>query len=130
MTMEITNKLRELYNAANPNNFRTKDCGSPSLAVREMNKARAKLVHAIIEKLPYLLDVVDDTQGHIPRRYTEWCRDDHHDVLWWDVSLTHGEIAEPPSYIGGPDDSEWPFTADDTPHLLWVPLPKLARNRP
>ena len=68
--------------------------------------------------------------GEIPRRFKDWSEDDHHDVLWWDTSMTGGEITEPPQYVGGPCSSDWPFEEEEHRHLLWVPLPKLARNRP
>jgi len=72
----------------------------------------------------------EEAAGEIPRRFQDWSQDDHHDVLWWETSMTGGAITEPPSYIGGPSSSDWPFEIEDEPHLLWVPLPKLARGTP
>lgn len=79
-----------------------------------------------------LIRLQDETLevGEIPRRFEDWSQDDHHDVLWWNTRMTDGEIAEPPSYIGGPCSSDWPFEEEDHQRLLWVPLPKLARSRP
>ncbi len=67
--------------------------------------------------------------GVIPRRFEDH-HEDYGDGLWWDVKDTDGEIQEAPSYIGQPMDSHWPFDPEDEPHLLWVPLPKLARSKP
>lgn len=79
-----------------------------------------------------LISLQDETLevGEIPRRFDDWSQDDHHDVLWWDTSMTGGEIVEKPSYIGQPRDSDWPWQEQDEPHLLWIPLPKLARRKP
>jgi hypothetical protein len=78
-----------------------------------------------------LITLQDDTLdvGEIPRRCREWDHDDG-TVLWWETSLTGGEITEPPSYIGSPLCSDWPFDPAENDHLLWIPLPKLARSRP
>lgn len=78
-----------------------------------------------------LIELQDDTLavGEVPRRFDTW-GDDDGAVLWWDVSMTGGEIVEPPSHVGSPDGSDWPFEHDDEKHLIWVPLPKLARNKP
>jgi hypothetical protein len=78
-----------------------------------------------------LIRLQDETLevGEIPRRFQDWSDDDHA-VLWWDTSMTGGEITEPPGYVGSPGSSDWPFETEDQPHLLWVPLPKLARGRP
>ena len=78
-----------------------------------------------------LISLQDKTQevGEIPRRFEDWGHDDA-DVLWWDTSMTGGEISEPPSYIGSPRDNDWPFDPTESDHLLWVTLPKLARSRP
>jgi hypothetical protein len=67
--------------------------------------------------------------GVVPKVFEDWYQDDG-GALWWDTSMTGGEIAEPPSYIGGPYSSDWPFENDELVHLLWVPLPKLARSKP
>jgi hypothetical protein len=86
------------------------------------------------------MDVINDTLitlqdqtadvGEIPRRFADYCHDEDHDVLWWETSMTGGEITEPPSYIGGPECHDWPFDPAENDHLLWVPLPKLARSKP
>lgn len=69
--------------------------------------------------------------GEIPRRFEEWTDcEELWSVLWWDVEHTDGVISEPPEYIGCPKDGPWPWREEDQPHLLWVPLPKLARGRP
>ena len=68
-------------------------------------------------------------EGEVPRRAEVWS-EDYGPALWWDVSLTDGEIAEPPEYIGSPLSSDWPWDEDCYQDLLWVPLPKLARGRP
>ncbi len=67
--------------------------------------------------------------GVYPRRCAEWSDDDG-DALWWDTEMTGGEIAEPPSYVGTPTSSDWVFDETNLPHLLWVPLPKLASGSP
>ena len=67
--------------------------------------------------------------GVYPRRFDKWSDDDG-DVIWWNVEHTNGEIMESPNYLGSPLDHVWPFMVVDRPHLLWVPLPKLASNKP
>jgi hypothetical protein len=83
---------------------------------------------AISETLIELQDSTADV-GEIPRRFADWSDEDGA-VLWWDTSMTGGEITEAPGYIGAPSWSDWSFETEDQPRLLWVPLPKLARNRP
>jgi hypothetical protein len=65
----------------------------------------------------------------VPRRFADWF-DDIGAVLWWDTSMTGGKITGAPDMIGHPDESTWPYDEDDHQHLLWVPLPVLARNAP
>lgn len=67
--------------------------------------------------------------GEIPRRFDDW-HEDHGSGLWWDVEHTDDEIQEEPEYIGRPGDNDWPWNEEDEPHLLWIPLPKLARVKP
>ena len=78
-----------------------------------------------------LIRMQDETEavGEIPRRFDDWSDDDG-DVLWWDTSMTGGEITESPEYIGSPLSSDWVYDEDFAMHLLWVPLPKLARSKP
>jgi len=79
-----------------------------------------------------LIELQDETLevGEIPRRFDAWDQDVRVCALWWDTSMTGGEITEPPGYIGGPNSGDWPFDPEDEAHLLWVPLPKLARSKP
>ena len=78
-----------------------------------------------------LIKLQDETLevGEIPRRYEDH-HDDYGDVLWWNTRFTEGVIQESPEFIGQPLDGPWPFNPEDEPHLLWVPLPKLARAKP
>ena len=83
---------------------------------------------ALDEISEVLIRLQDETLevGEIPRRFEEWTEEDGA-VLWWETSLAEGKITEPPQVIGTIHD------LDDTSEpqwLLWVPLPKLARDRP
>lgn len=95
------------------------------LLTRLHDQAMDVINNALIELQDKTLEV-----GEIPRRFDAWDQDDHGCALWWDTGMTGGEITEPPGYIGGPTSSDWPFESEDEPHLLWVPLPKLARSKP
>jgi len=94
-----------------------------------MTRLHEQAMDVINEALIVLQDQTIEV-GEIPRRFDSWDQDEDSDVLWWDTSMTGGEITEPPSYIGGPESSDWPFEKEDEKHMLWVPLPKLARNKP
>jgi hypothetical protein len=76
-----------------------------------------------------LIRVQDKTRnvGEIPRRFVAWHEGE---AIWWNTKETGGAIVEPPSYFGRPDASDWPFAPADHHHLVWIPMPKLARNRP
>ena len=78
-----------------------------------------------------LIRLQDETLevGVIPRRLDDWHEDDG-SGLWWNVEFTDGEIIEDPTYVGQPRDLDWPWQEQDEPNLIWVPLPKLARNTP
>lgn len=95
-----------------------------------LTKLHTEAMDRINDVLIELQDETDEV-GQIPRRYEDWSDDDR-ECLWWDVTGTNGEIQEPPSYIGRPDDNDWPWgeTLQPEYRLLWVPLPKLARGRP
>ncbi len=93
-----------------------------------INRVHEEAMDTINEALIRLQDKTLDV-GEVPRRFAQWSDDDG-DVLWWDTGSTGGVIVEPPGYIGDPSSSDWPFETEDEPHLLWVPLPKLARNKP
>lgn len=96
---------------------------------QDLTRTHQRALDAISEILIELQDKTVEL-GEIPRRFDDWEHDTDRDVIWWDTSMTGGEIAEPPGYVGSPASSDWPFEVDDQPHLLWVPLPKLARSRP
>lgn len=93
-----------------------------------MTYLHTKAMDAISETLIRLQDETDKV-GEIPRRFDDW-HEDHGSGLWWYTEHTDGEIQEEPEYIGQPRDNDWPWNESDQPHLLWVPLPKLARSRP
>jgi hypothetical protein len=96
---------------------------------QEYFEPTGETITVVIARHAFLKDSPTDV-GEIPRRFDAWDQDDHGDALWWDVSMTGGEIQEPPGYVGGPTCSDWPFDEDEHAHLLWVPLPKLARAKP
>ena len=93
-----------------------------------LTRLHDQAMDAINEVLISLQDATAEV-GEIPRRYDDW-HEDHGSGLWWDVEHTDGEIQEEPEYIGRPGDNDWPWNEEDEPHLLWVPLPKLARGKP
>jgi len=93
-----------------------------------LTRLHDQAMDAINETLIRLQDETAEV-GEIPRRIDDWHEDDG-SGLWWNVENTGGEIVEEPSYIGQPRDSDWPWNEEDEPHLLWVPLPKLARGKP
>jgi hypothetical protein len=93
-----------------------------------LTRIHTQALDAIAETLITLQDE-SVAIGEIPRRFEQW-DDSHGTVLWWETSLTSGEITEPPEHIGSPVSSDWPYDIDNEPHLLWVPLPKLARGTP
>lgn len=70
-----------------------------------------------------------NSEGEVPRRYDDWRKDDG-TALWWYVGTTGGNIIGSPNYMGSPLRHDWPYSPDDGPSLLWVPLPTLARGRP
>ena len=96
------------------------------------NKAITEIHERALERISeVMIELQDQTAGvgEIPRKFESWSEDDG-PVLWWDVSMTSGEITEPPEYIGSPLSSDWIWEDEDSRDLLWVPLPKLARSKP
>ena len=99
-----------------------------------MNRYEAvNLLHtkAMDEINDVLIQLQDETLdvGQVPRRFTAWHAGDG-SGLWWNVADTGGVMQEEPSYVGKPSHANWPWCDGDQPFLLWVPLPKLARNQP
>jgi hypothetical protein len=91
----------------------------------ETLKTKLSINEMVIESLQAQL--AEARAGEMPRRFDEWSEADG-PAIWWDTEMTNGEIVEPPTWYGLPDEFEWDEITRR--NLLWVPLPKLASSRP
>jgi len=61
------------------------------------NELLTKIHDAAMDEINEVLIRLQDSTaevGEIPRRFDAWDQDDHGAALWWDVSMTGGEIQE------------------------------------